>query len=68
MIEALLRFSERAPSADAARAVEIARRMADWQVVNTERPSEPCAGKVFQIWIDHGKAPQGASVRYEIRP
>ena len=45
---------------------EIAERKGDWQVVNTERPSEPCSGRVFQLWIDHGKAPQGASVRYEI--
>ena len=47
---------------------EIAERKGDWQVVNTERPSEPCSGRVFQLWIDHGKAPQGASVRYEICP
>ena len=24
--------------------------------------------KVFQLWIDHGAAPKGASFSYEIRP
>lgn len=47
---------------------EIAERTGDWRTVNTERPSVPCSGKVFQLWIDYGKAPQGASVRYMIIP
>lgn len=47
---------------------EIADRTGDWKDMNTERSSQPCSGRVFQLWIDHGTAPQNAAFRYEIRP
>ena len=47
---------------------EISDRTGDWRAVNSELPSAPCSVRVFQLWIDHGVAPKGASFSYEILP
>ena len=47
---------------------EISERTGDWRAVDTELKPAPCLAKVFQLWIDHGVAPKGASFSYEILP
>lgn len=43
------------------------RRQGSWHRV-AEARSDPAEGELFTLWIDHGKAPHGASYAYVVSP
>jgi len=48
--------------------LQIAEQKGDWKQLFTTRGSSPQSGKVFSLWLDHGKTPKDRSYAYVMYP
>lgn len=48
--------------------LQIAEQKGDWKNIFSQKKRTPASGKVFSLWIDHGKSPKNQSYAYAVFP
>lgn len=48
--------------------VDLSSVTGDWRDINTQDPSRPVSGDVFNVWINHGESPEHDHYSYTVYP